>query len=696
MDQTKIHFNPDFISRGVTLPSQKVHINPAFLQKPQGVQQIHKYATPAAPSATTTGHEQSWHTLVPGASRPTSQINASLLHSQDGNTATNIYSYSSKSVHNVTVASSHSKSHSSLYKKSNLYNPYDKSFSRYNSLPQTQNLATKNSAVMKHPSTYSWKATNTNDWAPHQGNSSTSVRGQNNANQMKDYSFATQHNVYPNPASNYSSVNKSFVRNKKTVPNPLQTQPKENKLTTSHSSLYSLSHDKKDSRSLRNLVTVTGNTSPYVHVSKTHTKTSSSKITQQKSYVKVTKNMNPSFHIQEIKTPAESSNVLTQDSGVTLKKVDTLKTPNIELNATTNPSQAQVSGSLTSNLVQLNPNQKWVSQNKVVNLSSKKQIQAKVDVKNTSTKTVLKTPKQKGNYKIITKTKLVRTPSSSGTKNKLQAVAGHSPPQTSKPTTYISPRTTTNSRLYKVSPTNRIHQSATKCNKKKYSVLSRTKLVRRQSLSGKTGTPGKPKYSVITKNKLIRRRSNSGTGASKSQSKPTESKTNTNKPEPERQKKFHVLSKTKLVRRRSSSGVYKAASTQGLVAPSTNHSKKRAIIKRHKLVRNVSSSSLKHETSKFTRSFPRNVNTAFKVINTTPKLSAKQRIAKGIVSKYKINRLKLESYDVYKKYQKPFDRYKVNRFKLQSAHGSKRYRKFNDYSSRAKQKGKFKFQSKKT
>ncbi|KAG0719586.1 Zinc finger CCCH domain-containing protein 3 [Chionoecetes opilio] len=384
-----------------------------------------------------------------------------------------------------------------------------------------------------------------------------------------------------------------------------------------------------------------------------------------------------------------------------------------------------------ANSVHVTPHQKFVSRNKVVNSSSEKPVLTEVvNLKDNGVNAAVKTPKSKGNYKIISKTKLVQTDLKSATRSKVQqeGVAGQSAAQTSKATTHTSPRVTTISRPQRVSPANRIHQTAPKLNtKKKYSVLSRTKLVRRQSGSGKAGTPGKPrytvntknklvrrrsssgtglskstskigeskaktsgmpakpKYSVITKNKLVRRRSSSGAGTSKSSGKISELKTKTYKSQTEGQKKFHVISQTKLVRRRSSSGAYKELSAQGLGATPPSHSRKRVIVKRHKLIRNVSSAPLKYDYAMVNKLYTRNVNTAFKVININPNISAKQRVARGIVSKYKINRLKQESYDGYKKHQKSFNRYKINLFKPESAHGTKRYRKYNDYSSKARQ-----------
>lgn len=673
-DQTKIHFNPDFISRGGTLPpNQRVHINPAFLQKSQP----QKYVTPAVPYAPSTGLGQHWQGLTSGTGGPVSQMSASLLHTQDGNTATNVYSYSSKT-HDRTVLINHPKSHSNLYRKSNLYNPYDKSFSRHKQLPQTQNIATKNPGVMKHPSTYSWKATNTISGASYQRNSSMSVSGPSN------YAF-------PNPASKYSSVNKSLIRT--TIATRVDasqgdTRLKKNNPLASHSSLHPISCDKRDAQSTRCLVKV--NTTSNLDVHKVKSEPAPPTIVPQGNSGKVTQNASQSLPVMKIQSEPKLAEKLPQAAGGALKTGDSLKAPKGEVILTSSPPETQVTLSCTTfKPVQVTPNQKWVSKTKVVD-SSKKPVETK-GVKSGSAKIVLKTPKQKGNYKIITKTKLVRVNSNSASKNKVQLQAvtrGQVQSAQTPKTTHASPRVAAISRHQKISPLIRIHQTAARfSNKKKYSVLSHTKLIRRQSLTGKAGTPGKPKYTVNTKTKLIRRRSNSGTGGPKSASKISESKTKTSKPEIEKQKKFHVLSKTKIVRRRSSSGTYKAASAQ---VATPGHSKKRAIVKRHKLVRNVSSPFLKHETAKF----PRSVNTAFKVINTT-KFSAKQRIAKGIVSKYKINRLKMESYDGFKKY-KCFDRYKVNRLKLESVNVPRRYRMFSGYSSKAVPKNKYKFQNKKT
>lgn len=685
-DQTKIHFNPDFISRGGTLPSnQKVHINPAFLKKSEP----QKYVTPAVPYVPSAGRGQHWKGLTSGTGGPVSQMSASLLHTQDGNTATNVYSYSSKT-HDRTVLSNHPKSHSNLYRKSNLYNPYDNSFSRYKQLPQTQSIATKNPLVMKHPSTYSWKATNTVNEASYQRNSSMSVNGPSNY-------------VYPNPPPKYSSVNKSLIRTavvSRVGASQGETQLKKNNLPAAHSSLHSTSLDKRDTQSMRYLGKVKSISNLDDHKVMSEP-VSPVKVPQGNSRT-VTPNASQSVRIVKIQSQPKLVEKLPQAGVGALKTGASLKTPKRQVILTSKPPETQElltskapetqatapSPSITFKPTPLTPNKKWITKTKVVN-SSKKPAEVK-DLKTSGARIVLKTPRQKGSYKIITKTKLVRTNSNSGSKNKVQLQAvtrGQGQSAQTPKTIHVSPRVAAILKHQKLSPLTKIHQTASRLsNKKKYSVLSHTKLVRRQSLTGKVGTPGKPKYTVNTKTKLIRRRSNSGSGSLKSPSKTSESKMKTSKPETEK-KKFHVLSKTKIVRRRSSSGTYKAVSAQGATS---GHSKKRAIVKRHKLVRNVSSPLLKHETSKF----PRNVNTAFKVINTS-KFSAKQRVAKGIVSKYKINRLKMESYDGFKKF-KSFDRYKVNRLKLESVNNPRRYRKFSSYSSKVVPKNKYKFQNKKT
>ncbi|XP_045121629.1 uncharacterized protein LOC123510484 [Portunus trituberculatus] len=667
-DHTKIHFNPDFISRGRILPpNQKVHINPAFLQKSEP----QKYVTPAVSYTHGTGLGQHWQAPSSGTGGPVSQMSASLLHTQDGNTATNVYTYSSKN-HDHTVLSNHPKSYSNLYRKSNLCNPYDKNFSRH----KTQNIATQNIGITKHPSTYSWKATNTFNGASFQRNSSMSVNGPSSY-------------VYPNPPSKYSSVNKSLIRTtvvSRGGTSQAEIQLKKNNPPASHFSLHYISRDKRDTQSVRCLVKV--NTVSNLDVHKVKSEEAPSTIVPKGNSGIVTQSASQNLPIVKLQSDAKHIEKLPHATGGALKTSDSLKTPKRKVILASSPPETQATASCTTlKPVPLIPNQKWVSKTKVVNSSKKPEAK---DVKSSSARIVLKTPKQKGNYKIITKTKLVRTNSNSASKNKVQLQAvtrGQGQLAQNPKTTHASPRMVAILRHQKISPLTRIHQTARFSNKKKYSVLSHTKLVRRQSLTGKAGTPGKPRYTVNTKTKLIRRRSNSGTGPSKSTNKNSESKVKTSKPETEKQKKFHVLSKTKIVRRRSSSGTYKTASPQGTTP---GHTKKRAIVKRHKLVRNVSSPLLKHETSKFQR----NINTAFKVINSN-KFSTKQRVAKGIVSKYKINRLKMESYDGFKKY-KSFDRYKVNRLKLESVNVPRRYRKFSIYSSKAVPKEKYKFQNKKT
>lgn len=323
---------------------------------------------------------------------------------------------------------------------------------------------------------------------------------------------------------------------------------------------------------------------------------------------------------------------------------------------------------MVTKVSQLTPNQKWVSKNKLVNSSCKKLPHAKTtDLKSSSHQVALRTPRQKGNYKIITKTKLVKTNSNSTTKNKVQqqtGLEGQSVAHGSKTIHSTSPRVANIMRASKLSPALKTHHMNTRLsNKKRYSVLSHTKLVKSQNLSGKGATPGKPKYSVNTKNKLVRRRSNSGSSKLLSKAK-------TSKLETDKQKKFHILSKTKIVRR-SSSGVYKVLASPVITTPVLH--RKRAIVKRHKLVRNVSLAAATQDSYKCNRkSFPKRVNTAFKVINNSTKVSPKQRLAKGIISKYKINRLKVDSRNNYRKHPKYCEYSKSrqrNKYKLQNKKG---------------------------
>lgn len=729
-EQTKIHLNPDFISRGGRAPlNTKVHVNPAFLQKSQETIAAHNHVPPATalPTTTTTHTARGQHWQRSQASGTsivaTAHVTAARPRVSHGDTNRHVYLHSSKSVNGFPVSSgshtrtsnlytapsttkacdiytkssstvpssNNTKSHS-LYSKSNIYNPYfSKGFPTHTKgLPQTQNIVAKKVAPEKHSPSYSWKASSSKIWTSStQSDPSTSVDMRAKASLIKHPEFVTQQYTYPNPATKYSSVNKSFINT--TVTRRIGTSQKithhnENQAAASHSSLQSVSYKSKNiPHSSTSSVPISGNMNPVKISPKklsaeencrrvVKTKTQTMAAAGQSSSGKVVESKCRSLPVSKSKAdratyeprPQCSGGTATESEPSLLKSVASKHNMSKSIDASV--GQSLSSGTATK-ATQLTPNQKWVSKNKLVN-SYKKPIHTKAsDLNNLSNPGTLKTPRQKGNYKIITKTKLVKTNSNSTSKNKVQqktAMEGQSVAQDSKTTHHISPRVT---RTLKLSPGLRTHHTSTRLNsKKRYSVLSRTKLIRSQNQAGKGATSGKPKYSVITKNKLVRRRSSSGSSKSVSKAK-------TSKPETEKQRKFHVLSKTKIVRRRSSSGVYKVASTSSssssnMVTTPALH-RKRAIVKRHKLVRNISSATAKQDTYKLNRrSFPKRVNTAFKVINTSTKMSTKQRLAKGIVSKYKINRLKVDSRN-FRKHQKYFD-----------------------YSSKARQKSKYKFQNK--
>lgn len=276
-----------------------------------------------------------------------------------------------------------------------------------------------------------------------------------------------------------------------------------------------------------------------------------------------------------------------------------------------------------------------------------------IQSKSNVTKATAEAPKKNGKYKIISKTKLVRRRSGSYTSNgtgnyiKKKTVSEG----TSLKLSQNSPRVTNLFRpSLKFPGRHRRCYVGTKMNlKKRYSVLSRTKLVRCLSSPNGTsgdGISGKPKYSVKTKTKLIRRQHGTVTNDYKSFPKAEELMAKAIKPDAERKKKFSVLSKTKLVRR-SNSGVYK---TIALKSPVSSDPRVRTIIRRHKLVRNVPAASEKHGTSKVSgESRVRNMHNTYQIVKGGVKLSAKQKAAKGIISKYKINRLKLESTEILKK-----------------------------------------------
>ncbi|XP_071524025.1 uncharacterized protein ZC3H3 [Panulirus ornatus] len=265
--------------------------------------------------------------------------------------------------------------------------------------------------------------------------------------------------------------------------------------------------------------------------------------------------------------------------------------------------------------------------------------------------------KKNGKYKIISKTKLVRRRSGSYTSNGTGKEVTKK--TVSEGTSLKLPQNSTRvpnlSRpSLKFPARNRRYSVSTKINfKKRYSVLSRTKLIRHFSSPSGTsgdGLSGKPKYSVKTKTKLIRRQHGSGNNDCKSFPKAEELKAKVIKSDTDRKKKFSVLSKTKLIRRRSNSGGYKTVALNNPVKISSSDPGVRTIVRRHKLVRNVPMSSENYRTQKVSGDLRmRNIHSTYHIVKGGVKLSAKQKAAKGIISKYKINRLKLESTEILKK-----------------------------------------------
>lgn len=722
-EQTKIHLNPDFISRGRAPLNSKVHVNPAFLQKSQENFAVQSHVSPAAVASTTnTRHGKHWQGLASGTnSVTTTHMTATLPHMYHGDTSRYVYTHSSKSMNgpvssgsntktsnlytapntsntktcdlytkksSTVPSSSNTKSHS-LYSKNNIYDRYHcERFSSYTKgLPQTQNIVAKNVAVEKHSSSYSWNASNAKTWtSSNKGESFTSADMHVSASLAKHSEFVTQQYTYPIPAMKYSSVNKSFI-NTTVIRNigasQKVTQSNENKAAVSHSSLHSTSYKKKNiSNSGISSVKISGNVNPVKAMPPnplaegscdkvTKTMTQAMQVAGQTSSDTVAKSKCPSLHISKNKNEKAAFDPLPQNTGGTVTENELHKVPKSVVSKNiANKSDGSVAQGMFTKAAQLTPNQKWVSKNKLVNSSYKKPAHTKAtDLNSSSYQVALRTPRQKGNYKIITKTKLVKTNSSSTTKSKAQqqtGMEGQSMAHGSKTIHCTSPRVTSIMRASKLSPAFRTHHMNTRLNnKRRYSVLSHTKLIKSQNLSGKGSTPGKPKYSVNTKNKLVRRRSNSGSSKTLSKAKASKSET-------DKQKKFHVLSKTKIVRRRSSSGVYKVLSSPVVTTPALH--RKRAIVKKHKLVRNVSSAVAKQDTYKCNRkSFPKRVNTTFKVINNSTKVSSNQRLAKGIVSKYKINRLKVDSWNNFRKHPKYFEYSKSrqkNKYKLQNKEGS--------------------------
>ncbi|XP_068218030.1 uncharacterized protein ZC3H3 isoform X2 [Palaemon carinicauda] len=243
-------------------------------------------------------------------------------------------------------------------------------------------------------------------------------------------------------------------------------------------------------------------------------------------------------------------------------------------------------------------------------------------------------------YKVISKTKLVRRRSRSISKTKLSIPAKETRPECLPMVSSLSLKKEgshiTLCRPSPVFPT-RTHSILAKNHlKRRYAVLSRNKLVRR--LSGSSSltddTLERPKYTIKTNTKLVKRYS-----ASVLKSVKYSSKVQNCIIDNETKKNYMVLSKTKLIRRKSNVGVLKARTLKDV-----NKLNTRTIIRRHKLVRNVPIKSGKVSLVKnLDTKGMRRINTKYKIENRGGSLSAKQKAAKGIVSKYRINRLKVDS-----------------------------------------------------
>ncbi|XP_053636023.1 uncharacterized protein ZC3H3 [Cherax quadricarinatus] len=295
---------------------------------------------------------------------------------------------------------------------------------------------------------------------------------------------------------------------------------------------------------------------------------------------------------------------------------------------------------------------KVISKTKLVRQSSGKlssqAASSAVHPRNTTSKVTSETLKRNSKYKIISKTKLVRRLSSSSFRDETrQAAAKATSSENSTVSLPVcSPKSTVISAPFKSMTRTRRNSVGTRAHpKRRYSTTSRTKLYRRLSSSSSSngdGISGKPKYSIKTKTKLVRRYSGSGTNDSSFTNK-EEGKTNI-KSNLERKKKFSIISKTKLVRR-SDSGMNKTKIVKDSVTPVYGYPHTGTLVRRHKLVRNVAVLSGKAAKDSNAKS----IKTVYKIVNSNAKISSKQKAARGIISKYKINHLKSDSADVLRK-----------------------------------------------
>nr|XP_045600865.1 uncharacterized protein LOC123759687 isoform X2 [Procambarus clarkii] len=272
-----------------------------------------------------------------------------------------------------------------------------------------------------------------------------------------------------------------------------------------------------------------------------------------------------------------------------------------------------------------------------------------VQTRNNITKVIAETPKRNGKYKIISKTKLVRRRSGNSFSDETKKVATKATPCDNGSLFECSPRFPAISVPFRFTARPRRYSVGTKASpKRRYSFVTHSKLNRRLSTSSSTngdGMSGKPKYSIKTKTKLVRRYSGNGSSDLKSNTN-QDGEANTSKVlDVERKTKFSVLSKTKLVRRKSDFGLYKTKAAKSTAKATSCDPYMGTLIRRHKLVRNIPMSSGKAAED----SHKRCIKTVYKIINRSSKLSPKQKAARGIISKYKINRLKSDSAEPVKK-----------------------------------------------
>ncbi|KAG7164927.1 Zinc finger CCCH domain-containing protein 3-like [Homarus americanus] len=258
-------------------------------------------------------------------------------------------------------------------------------------------------------------------------------------------------------------------------------------------------------------------------------------------------------------------------------------------------------------------------------------------------------------YRVISKTKLVRQSSDSSSRHAIEVAAKTKSSETSSLILpYYTPKVKSVPRPLKFPTRTRRFSTGTRANvKRRYSVMSPTKLIRsfsNTSSSNGDGISGKPRYFIKTDTKLVRRCSQSSTSNSKSLTNDEETKTNVIKSVFEKNKKFSILSKTKLVRRKSESGMNKTSKLlKNTIVSGPGIRGVQTIIKRHKLVRNARAKSGCWSPKILSASGGRNINTVYKIVNNCVKLSSRQKAARGIISKYKINRLKLESSEILRK-----------------------------------------------